>query len=155
MNPLAQAVVKDSDLTEAQKIAIAEDFNFREKAELTEDEIDQLVTIFDTPEKLLILRKLFLVVSEDERGISIVTPSIGDVGADWEKFGLLTYANSLANEQVKNSLLMAYKYIANRRKEKMKTKFVAENIKLDKQTEKDIRRDEIEEIASREVGENL
>ncbi len=146
---------KVKDLSENQQKILSEDFNYSEKCEITQEEIDSLVDVFDTPEKLVLLRKLFLVVTEEERGVTVITPHAGDGQADFEKFGQLTYINQLVQQEIKDALTKAYELVTKQRKINQLNKMTAENKEEAKVEERKEKTAEQEEIAGREVGVNL
>ena len=152
-----QVKMKPGELTEEQQRILQHHFLYQEEADLTEEELDQLCRMFDKPEKLKLLRKLFNVVTRDERGFMHQDPlaTIQADAANKEAYAFEVAVNMLADEKVRKALISAYQRVKVYGQKKMVAGF--EQINRE-EFEEGKRTEEFEEEHSedhRELGENL
>jgi hypothetical protein len=125
-------------------------YKYHSKAELTPEEIDTIIAMFDKPEKFVILRKLFQVLTQEERDIAIPSEeAMVDVNpTDMAQYGLQVAINTRADEKIRQALLTMY--------QKVKAWHVREKeneIKEDE--EKKEKLEEQDELSKKLVGDNI
>ena len=68
------ALIVDKMTPEQEKV-LAEVYNLKEGAELTSEEIDKAIEMFNSPESFIILRKVLGIASYADRGITLQNPA--------------------------------------------------------------------------------
>lgn len=145
------------DLTEDQKILLRDVFQYRDKAEYTDEELALARQMFDTPEKFALLRKILQVLTPEERGITMPDPR-SFVDLDPEK--ATKYAFDMAvllktDETIRQMLVQFYRVLRANIQETKKAEFEAQN---QADFEEGKRTEEYEEgkaAEERTLGENL
>ena len=145
------------ELTSEQKEELAQVFQYREKAEYTDEEIKLLGEMFDTPEKLLILRKVLSIFTEDERGLSFPSPQnlVQASETDLKTYAIETAINNLAVEKIRIALLSLYRMLKASKTADKKEEFEKKNIKDFEEDKKKKKFNEEVEQAKEHLGENL
>ena len=143
------------EMTDEQKNEIASIFTYQDKADLTSAEKDLLVSVFDTPEKLVILRKAFHFFTQEELGLQSARPNPGDVSANWELYGRLSYMSDEIQQRIQIAMLRLYKTVM-LEKRNIKTKEL-DTINREKFDREELERIEKEktETEKKQVGDNL
>lgn len=148
---------KKTEFTKEQLDELNNVFQYKEGAEFTDEEKDILKGMFDSPAKLLILRKALSLFTTDERGLIFPSPQNlvqADV-TDLHKYAIETAVNNLATEKVRNALFSLYRMIKSSKVEDKK-KEIEKKVKEDFEENK--RKEKYEEEvkkAEQELGENL
>lgn len=85
-------------------------YKYKRKAELTQEEIDAVLEMFDKPEKFVILRKMLQVFSDDEREIDIPSEAalINTNPGQLQEYGLQVAINMRADEKIRQALASFY-----------------------------------------------
>lgn len=148
---------KKIELTEEQKKELENIFQYKEKAEYTDEEIATLKEMFDTPSKLLILRKALGLFTAEERGLSFVSPQnlIQADASDMQKYAIETAINNLATEKVRNALFSLYMMLKASKKEDKRKEFEKSNLEdFEEKKNKEKFEEEVEK-GQKQFGENL
>lgn len=145
------------DLTEDQKIIIRDVFQYRDKAEYSEEELALARQMFDTPEKFALLRKILQVLTQEERGISMPDPR-SFIDLDPEK--ARKYAFDMAvllktDETIRQMLVQFYRVLRGNIQETMKADFETQNQADFEEKKRTEAYEEEKESEERTLGENL
>lgn len=149
--------VKNIELTSEQKKELEQVFQYKEKAEFTALEIQTLKEMFDTPEKLLILRKALGLFTDDERGLFFPSPQnmVQASITDLQGYAIETAVNNLATEKVRNAMLSLYRMLQSSKVVEKRAEFEKKNLE---DFEEKKRKEEYEEAVLKgqeQLGENL
>ena len=100
-------------MTPEQEKVLAEVYNLKEGAELTSEEIDKAIEMFNSPESFIILRKVLGIASYADRGITLQNPALkaGSTPEDYEEYGKKVAIEILADEKIRQTLFAFYKQI--------------------------------------------
>lgn len=132
-------------------------YKYQSKAELTTEEIDTIVKMFDTPEKFIVLRKMLQVLTQEER--DIIVPSeeaMIDVNPqEMAKYGLQVAINMRADEKIRQALLSMYQKVKTYHQTELEKTLEFEEVKTKEEEEKREQMQEEDELAKQRVGENI
>lgn len=142
-------------LTAEQQEIIANDFQLTEEAAITDEEARILVDVFDSPEKLVLLRKLFYVVSTMERGISMKANVPDHSSMDFEQFGKEMAFMNEVNSRIQQAMVQAYMLVMEARKTDKTEAFKEKNEADAKRAEQTKKLAEEAAEANMKVGPNV
>lgn len=102
--------MSDQKYTTEQEDILKNVYKYKRKAELTQEEIDAVLEMFDKPEKFVILRKMLQVFSDDEREIDIPSEAalINTNPGQLQEYGLQVAINMRADEKIRQALASFY-----------------------------------------------
>lgn len=148
---------KKIELTKEQKEELDNIFQYKEKAEYTKDEIELLKVMFDSPEKLLVLRKALSIFTEDERGLTFSSPQnlVQASVSDLHTYAIETAVNNLAQEKVRTSLLSLYRMLHSSKVVEKRAEFEAKNKEDFEEGKKKEKFNEDNKEADKILGDNL
>lgn len=118
------------ELTKEQVSELEKIFQYKEKAEFTEEEKETLKEMFSTPEKLLILRKGLGMFTIEEKGLAFPSAQNliqADI-VDLEKYAIETAVSNLATEKVRMALFSLYRMINASKVSEKRKEFEKKNI---------------------------
>lgn len=132
-------------------------YAYRDDGEITDGDMEIAKSMFDRPEKLKLLRKIFGVLTSGERGITFRSPQAlvqADV-KDLQGYAIETAVNHLADEKVRQSLVQFYLRLKASFTEDQKAAFEEENREQAELAEKEeLARAELDR-QSKTVGPNI
>lgn len=138
------------DFTQEQKDILKNIYHYKNDIELSEQEMQTVIEMFDTPDKFIILRKMLMIFSDEERGLVLPNDAIriSTLPENLETYGLQVAVNSLADEKIRQSLQNFFQKVQAFHKNKLETQFKKENeikeeILLEKETDKKVVGDNI------------
>lgn len=156
---MAEEIKKEEkiELTKEQKAELEEVFQYNEKAEYTEAEKELLKTMFDSPEKLLVLRKALSLITADERGLKFPSPQnlVQASLTDLQAYAIETAVNNLAEEKVRSSLFSLYRMLHASKVVETRSKFEAKNKEDFEEGKKKEKFNEENIEAEKILGDNL
>lgn len=142
--------------TDEQKKQFEEHYSYSDAAEITAEEWEELKAVFDTPEKLRLLRKVLQVFTFEERGLTIPTPNEAIEKTDnLASYGLQVMVAQLADERIRKALLSFYIGLRNRKVDDLKTQFEKENAETLAEEKKQEKLEAEREQAKKQFGDNL
>lgn len=144
-------------ITEEQKIILRDVFQYRDKAEYTDDELALARQMFDTPEKFALLRKILQVLTPEERGITMPDPRSF---VDLDSANAAKYAFDMAvllktDETIRQMLVQFYRVLRGNIQETMKADFETQNQADFEEKKRTEEYEEGKEAEERTLGENL
>ena len=144
-------------LTKEQEAKIASAYSLKEEASITEEELRVLQDMFDTPEKFVLLRKMFQVITQEERGLVYPSPeSVIHLDPEQAKeFAFQVVVGDKVQETIRQRLLTFYQIIRNLNREDMKVSFDEKNKMKFENKERVDAAEEKDEAEEHGVGENL
>lgn len=107
----------DSTLSDEQKKVVEDVFNWKEKAEYTDEEIEMLRDMFPTPDKIALLRKVLRAFNNEEYGFLYPLPINNIQGDDFEELGRNLTIQRQVDERVRGALATLYILLKNKNKE--------------------------------------
>lgn len=121
--------IEKIELTKEQQEELDNIFQYKEKADYTEEEKEILKTMFDSPAKLLVLRKVFSLYNSDERGLKFTSPQnlVQASVTDLQAYAIETAVNNLAEEKVRTSLYSIYRMLHASKVVEKRAEFEAKN----------------------------
>lgn len=155
--PGAAKVASPSDLTPEQELILSETYGYSDKAHYTEEDIELAKTMFDTPEKFALLRKILQVLTPEERGLTI-PGEVHFVDAkpeDRERFAFAVAVDYRTDEKIRGTLVSFYQLLKGQIKKEKKAEFEKQN---QEEFEEKNRTEEYDEKVAedeRTVGERL
>ena len=149
--------IEKIELTKEQQEELENLFQYKEKADYTEEEKDILKTMFDSPAKLLLLRKVFSLYTSDERGLKFASPQnlVQASLTDLQAYAIETAVNNLAEEKVRTALFSLYRMLHASKVVEKRTEFEVKNKEdfEDKKKKEKFNEENIE--AEKILGDNL
>lgn len=142
----------EDDLTVEQQKVLKEIYQYSDEGQLNEEDLKLGAAMFDTPEKFKLLRKIFGILTRDERGLTLFSPQslVRAEISDLQKYAVETAVNNLADEKIRNALFSFYRNVRVYLVSEKKKEFEEEN---QAEFEEDKRRDKFEE--EKDVGEAI
>lgn len=149
--------IEKIELTKEQQAELEEVFQYNEKAEYTEVEKELLKTMFDSPEKLLLLRKALNLYTIEERGLKFSSPQnlVNASVVDLEKYAIETAVNNLAEEKIRTALFSLYRMLHASKVVETRAKFEAKNKEDFEESKKKEKFNEENIEAEKILGDNL
>lgn len=129
---MSEAVpVNENGLTADQENIIRGVYQYSDKYELTEDDMNLAAEMFDKPEKFLLLRKLLGIHTPNEAGCSFKSPHkmLEASVADMQAYGIESAISNLADERIRVALVGTYNKVRNHIQVNMADTFKAANEK--------------------------
>lgn len=142
-------------LTEEQEHVLDTVFDYRDGAELTEDEQQAIREMFDTPDKLRILRKVLGIFTQDERGLTIPDPKSNVSAESYEQLGREVAIQRAADEKVRGSLLSLYQLLRQTHRGEKKAEFEAANREQADEEKRTEEHEAEQDVEKRAVGPNV
>lgn len=143
------------ELSEEQKSIVENVYGYKSKVEYTDDEVNTLKIMFDTPEKIALLRKVFQAFNAEERSFIIPHELANIQGDTFEKLGLELAIYRKADEKVRSSLVNLYLLLRDSFQEDKREEFEVKNQEdFEAAQKEEVKKEEIED-AHRVVGVNL
>lgn len=132
-------------------------YKYQSKAELTQEEKNIILEMFDKPEKFVVLRKVFQVLTQEERDIQIPSEeALIDVNPqELQKYGLQVAINMRADEKIRQSLLSFYQKVKTWHETTVEEKMKTAEVEKKKEEDKKEEMQEKDELAKQRVGENV
>lgn len=142
----------EEDLTVEQQKVLKEIYQYSDEGQLNEEDLKLGAAMFDTPEKFKLLRKIFGILTRDERGLTLFSPQslVRAEISDLQKYAVETAVNNLADEKIRNALFSFYRNVRTYLVSEKKKEFAEEN---QAEFEEEKRRDKFEE--EKDVGEAI
>ena len=155
VNP-GYALIVDKMTPEQEKV-LAEVYNLQEGAELTAEEIDKAIEMFNSPESFIILRKVLGIASYADRGITLQNPALkaGSTPEDYEEYGKKVAIEILADEKIRQTLFAFYKQIQSFKIKEKRKEFETENAKKEEEDKIAEELNKVEEKNKRVFGDNI
>lgn len=147
--------MKTIDLTPEQEAELAAIYQYTDKADITDAEIALAKEMFDSPEKLVLLRKMLGIITMEERGIGYEGPNATIAAEDFEKLGIETAIQKNVEARIKRGILTMYNLIKGTMKEEAKAEMEAKNAEKIDSEEYQEEKAEIDAAAARPGGINL
>lgn len=150
------ALIVDKMTPEQEKV-LAEVYNLQEGAELTSEEIDKAIEMFNSPENFIILRKVLGIASYADRGITLQNPALkaGSTPEDYEEYGKKVAIEILADEKIRQTLFAFYKQIQSFKIKEKRKEFETENAKKEEEDKIAEELNKVEEKNRRVFGDNI
>jgi len=144
-------------MTPEQEKVLAEVYNLQEGAELTSEEIDKAIEMFNSPENFIILRKVLGIASYADRGITLQNPALkaGSTPEDYEEYGKKVAIEILADEKIRQTLFAFYKQIQSFKIKEKRKEFETENAKKEEEDKIAEELNKVEEKNRRVFGDNI
>lgn len=144
-------------MTPEQEKVLNEVYNLREGSELSVEEIDKAIEMFDKPENFIILRKVLGIASYADRGITLQNPALkaGSSPEDYEEYGKRVAIEILADEKIRQTLFAFYKQIQSFKIREKRKEIEEENAKSVEEEKNTKEFEKEQEISKRVFGENL
>lgn len=144
-------------MTPEQEKVLAEVYNLQEGAELTSEEIDKAIEMFNSPESFIILRKVLGIASYADRGITLQNPALkaGSTPEDYEEYGKKVAIEILADEKIRQTLFAFYKQIQSFKIKEKRKEFETENAKKEEEDKIAEELNKVEEKNRRVFGDNI
>lgn len=119
----------ESEFTDAQIKALQEMYSYTDGYEYTPADLKLAQQMFDTPEKFLLLRKIFGVHTPNEKGLTMQGPQavVEASITDMQAYAIETAVNHLANEKVRQALVAFYRVVRQEMVQKKADEFRAAN----------------------------
>jgi hypothetical protein len=145
------------ELSKEQQEELESLFQYNEKADYTEEEKVILKEMFDSPEKLLILRKALSLYTSEERGLKYVSPqNIVEANIkDLQSYAIETAVSNLATEKVRTALYSLYRMLHASKVVEKRAEFEKKNLESFEEGKKVEKFNEEKEQADKVLGENL
>lgn len=148
---------KPADLTEEQRAILRDVYQYRDKAEYTDEELALARQMFDTPEKFALLRKILQVLTPEERGITMPNPlSFVEMdSANHAKYAFDTAVSLKTDETIRQMLVQFYRVLRGNIQETKKAEFETQNQADFEEKKRTEEYEEGKEAEERTLGENL
>lgn len=119
----------DNELKPEQQKVLEEIYLFEDSGHINEADLKLAAEMFDTPQKFQLLRKIFGVLTQEERGLTMISPQslIEANVAELNKYAIETAVNNLAQEKIRNSLFSFYRNVRAYLVKEKKAQFEEEN----------------------------
>lgn len=149
--------IKKIELSKEQQEELESIFQYKEKADYTEEEKETLKKMFDTPEKLLILRKALSLFTSEERGLkfpssqNLIQASITDL----QGYAIETAVTNLADEKIRTALYSLYRMLHASKVVEKREEFEAKNKESFEESKKIEKFNEEREEGKKILGDNL
>lgn len=149
--------IEKIELTKEQQEELDNIFQYKEKADYTEEEKEILKKMFDSPAKLLVLRKVFSLYNSDERGLKFASPQnlVQANVNDLHTYAIETAINNLAEEKVRTSLYSIYRMLHASKVVEKRAEFEAKNKEDFEESKKKEKFNEDNVEAEKVLGDNL
>ena len=143
------------DLTPEQEAELVAIYQYTDKADITDSEIALAREMFNSPEKLVLLRKMLGIITMEERGIGYEGPNSSIAADDFEKLGIETAIQKNVEARIKRGILTMYNLIKGTLKQEAKAEMEAKNVeKLDSEEYQEGKA-EVDAATNRPGGVNL
>lgn len=149
--------IEKIELTKDQQEELENVFQYKEKAEYSEEEKDILKKMFDSPAKLLLLRKVFSLFNSEERGLKFTSPQnlVQANINDLQSYAIETAVNNLAEEKVRTSLYSIYRMLHASKVVDKRAEFEAKNKEDFEESKKKEKFNEDKVEGEKVLGDNL
>ena len=151
----ASVPMNDTDLTDAQKQELETVYAYKDSAELTEQERATLIEMFDTPQKLVLVRKALGMYTSGERGLTIPSPDVRLSAASYEELGREFEIQRRSDERIRSAMFHLYRLVKSSLVESRSKEMQAENQRLHEESKREKENQEQSALDKRIVGENL
>jgi hypothetical protein len=147
--------VSTPELTPEQIKAVQEVYGIVSATSFSDEDIALAKTMFDTPEKFVLLRRIFQVLNQGERGLLIPHEFANVSGSTFEQLGIEVAIQKRADEIVRSSLVSFYCILRDSIREDLKVKLEAENQEQFEEKQKEEAKEEEHADANKQFGPNL
>ncbi len=96
------------ELSREQEKTLSEVFQYTDKADISDAEIELARQMFDSPEKFVLLRKILGVITQEERGIHYEGELAGLTANSFEAYGIEALIKKNTDDRIKRGLGSLY-----------------------------------------------
>lgn len=143
------------ELSTEQEALLKSVYQYTDKADFSDAEIEAAKEMFDSPEKFVILRKIFGVITEEERGINYQGKLATLSANDFQQMGIEASIQKAVEARIQRGLAQFYSLLKGELKVEMKAKMEKDNIEKMQEADSREARVERDQEANRVGGPNL
>ena len=149
--------VDENNLTEDNKKVLSETYSLTDGYHISDEEMKIAKEMFDTPEKFVILRKIFGIVTENEKGLTGMNSQalIDADSKDLTQYAIQTLINTQTEENIRKALANFYIRLQREIRTELMEGMQEQNTKDFDEVERTKEFESEEEVKKRTVGENL